>query len=140
MNLFGENLQETTVNGYVTSSGQKALPLFFPVVRKITMRMFPHKGKVYFRTRDAAALLGIKQPFQFVANCKSSLGPNTILKGPYTKAFRSPDDSDTVTFIEAHDLLEYLESSNTRYMQKYAYGMYGKVIEALRELTKELDT
>jgi len=133
MNLFGNNATSMSVEGYVTKK-KKPIPAIFPVERVIRMQTFLYQGKYYFRTRDAAALLGLKQPFQFTADCKKHLGEYAILKGDRTKPFRTNDDTDQVTFIEALDLLNYLRDDSTFMAQKFAYGMYDKVVAELVEM------
>lgn len=130
MNLFLSNEEEQAVNGYVSnvSSG------YFPVVREVRIRVFTYNGKAYFRTRDMAALLGIKQPFQFVYRCRQRLGSQAVLKGEDTRPFRPEGDGDSVTYIGAGDLLRFLESPGANNPDSYEPGMYEKVVRALREM------
>ena len=121
------------IDGFIQGKTQLDV---FPVTREIQMKLFHHNGKCYVRTRDAASLLGIKQPFQFVACCKEFLGENAILKGTDTESFRDGEDSSRVTFIEISDLLDYLLSDKTRYLQKFEGGMYMRVIKGLQSLLK----
>lgn len=109
----------------------------FPVVRTIRMKVYSHNGKKYVRTRDAADLLGMKQPFQFTANCRKYLGEGSILNDAKTEAFRSEEDSSRVTFIEISDLLDYLLYDGTNYLQNYEKGMYTPVVSALQAMVNK---
>lgn len=119
------------VNGY---TDKDATTFLFPVERVIRMKVYRHNGKHYVRTRDVADLLGMKQPFQFVANCREILGEGSILNAEDTESFRGAENSGRVTFIEANDLLDYLLGDGTNYLQTYEKGMYTQVVEALRSI------
>lgn len=123
-----------TVNGYTDKDSSTFM---FPVERVIRMKVYRHNGMHYVRTRDAADLLGMKQPFQFTANCREILGEGSILNGEDTESFRGEENSGRVTFIEANDLLNYLLHDGTNYLQTYEKGMYTQVVEALRNIVKE---
>lgn len=125
----------TSVTGYTERSNNGTS--IFPITRVIEMKVFHYNGKHYVRTRDAADLLGMKQPFQFTAYCREFLGENAILKGEDTESFRSAEDSPRVTFIEANDLLNYLLSDTTYYLQTLEKGMCRAVISGLQNLVKK---
>ena len=124
----------TSVTGYTERNNNGTS--IFPITRVIEMKVFHHNGKHYVRTRDAADLLGMKQPFQFTAYCREFLGENAILKGNDTESFRDGEDSPRVTFIEISDLLDYLLSDRTRYLQRFEGGMYMNVIAGLQNLLR----
>lgn len=86
-----------------------------PVQRILTIESFPHSGEIYFRTREVAGVLGIKQPFEFTSDIKALLGVQAIKKGEDTVDFRSIDDSSRTTFVSARDLKIFLESGNLRH-------------------------
>ena len=119
------------VTGYVDQNNDSFI---FPVERVITMKVYCHNGKRYVRTRDAADLLGMKQPFQFTANCRKILGEGSILNEEATETFRGEENNGRVTFIEVNDLYDYLVKDGTHYMQHFEKGMYTQVVEALETI------
>lgn len=129
--LLQNNAEAPCVNGFVEN---KTEPFMFPVERVIRMKVFPHNGRYYVRTREIADLLGMKQPFQFTADVREFLGEGCILNGDDTKPFREEYDTNRVTFIAINDLLEYLVSDNTSYLQTYEKGFYTHVIKALQNI------
>ncbi len=130
--IYMEETQKHVVNGFI----DRQQNYIFPVERTIRMKVYCHNGKQYVRTRDAADLLGMKQPFQFTANCRQLMGEGSILNEEKTEAFRGKEDSGRVTFIEINDLLDYLIKDGTHYMQRYEKGMYSKVVKALQDMVK----
>lgn len=135
-NLFETNENRNCIEGYVSGKENEQLPDMFPVERIIRVKVYNRLGKPYFRTRDVAALLGLKQQFQFTSDCKEFLGEHCILKGRDTEEFRSAEDSASVTFISATDLLDYLLNDSTHYRQKYIPGMYEKVVLGLQQMVR----
>lgn len=121
------------VNGFVDES---ASSFIFPVERVIRMKVFKYNGRHYVRTREIADLLGMKQPFQFTANVREYLGDGCILNGEDTKPFREECDNNRVTFIEVNDLLDYLLTDSTNYLQKYEKGIYTHTVKALQNIIK----
>ncbi len=132
MNLYMEEKTEQVIEGFVSNDENDLA--FFPVVREIRMKMFRHDGHIYFRTREASDLLGYKQPFQFVATLKKNLGENSILKGDKTKDFRTDQDTDQSTFIEAEALLRYLKSRKGPITDEHDSKITGKVVKELEYL------
>lgn len=132
--MFDETIEKEDV-GYVYNNTPRN-PFTFPVSRIIQATVFPYDGKYYFKTREVADLLGIKQPFQFNSDIKDMLGKNAILKGHYTEPFRGAGDSKRDTFIEGSNLLYILENSSVRFTNNMISTMYVKVVEALRRVYK----
>lgn len=132
--MFDETTEKEDV-GYVSDNTPRK-PFTFPVSRTIQATVFPYDGKYYFKTREVADLLGIKQPFQFNADIKEMLGKNAVLKGHYTEPFRGAADSKRETFIEGEKLLYILENSSVRFTNNMISTMYVKVVEALRRVYK----
>ena len=129
--MFG-NITENEDVGYVSKFPTG--PFTFPVSRPLQINVYPHDGKYYFKTNDVAALLGIKQQFQFTKNIKEMLGTNAILKYKKTEAFRDPADEARTTFIEGKDLYFILVNSDIKFRNRLIPGMYIKVVEALRHV------
>ena len=121
--------KQDVIDGYIAAA-EKA-PDIFPATRTITAHAYSFQGVYYFKTRELADLLGMKQPFKFTMMCRKYLGPGAILSGNETKDFRSKNDSARETFISAYDLYQYLLSDKTSSMQSYAAGMYDRVLEVL---------
>lgn len=65
-------------------------------------------GYIYFRTREVAQVLGVKQQFEFNADIKRALGVNAILKGEDTLGFRKEEDTDRTTFVGIMNLFVFL--------------------------------
>lgn len=131
--MFDEFFSEKEDVGYVSDTTPKK-PFIFPVSRPIQITVFPFGGRYFFKTREVAVLLGIKQPFQFNADIKEMLGKDAILKGHYTELFRNPDDNKRVTFIDGENLLYILENSSVRFKNNMIPTMYVRVVEALRQI------
>lgn len=129
--ILMKDTERPVVTGYVDTDNDS---FYFPVERIIRMKVYCHNGKHYVRTRDAADLLGMKQPFQFTANCRKVLGEGSILNEEATESFRGEENNGRVTFIEANDLLDYLVKDGTHYLQTYEKGMYTQVVEALESI------
>lgn len=130
---FGES-ETKCERGYIERQ-DKSFPELFPVQRSITMRVYVYKDRCYFRTRDVAALLGIKQPFQFTSDCKEILGEASIKKGEDTIHFRLEEDNNKVTFIEASDLQTVLQ--NERIQEQCIPSIYAQVKETLNFFQKD---
>lgn len=95
---------------YIAGDSLKHGTYYFPVKRVLSIKVYCHMGKRYFRTRDIALLLDIKQPFQFTEYCRKLLGPGSIVKGYRSEAFRLEEDNSKTTFIEMRDLYRYLSA------------------------------
>ena len=78
--------------------------------RTITVPIFEYNGKYYFRIRDIANLLEVKQLFQFTADIRKEIGENAILKYNETNAFRTKKDLPRTPFISAENLLLYFKN------------------------------
>lgn len=77
--------------------------------RTITVEVFPYEGDVYFRTREIAWVLGVKQPFELTSDIKKVLGVKAIKKGTETEGFRNEiEDDSRTTFISATNLKRFL--------------------------------
>ena len=130
--LFGE-VEIRSETGYIENE-EETIPEIFPVQRSITMKTYVYGRHCYFRTRDVAALLGIKQPFQFTSDCKEILGESSIKKGEDTASFRLEEDNNKVTFIEAADLQIVL--SDEKIKEQCIPSIYTQVKEALQSIVK----
>lgn len=95
---------------YIAGSLLKHGTYFFPIKRVLQIRVYCYNEKRYFRTRDVALLLDIKQPFQFTADIRRLLGAGSIVKGYRSEPFRLEEDNSKTTFIEMHDLYRCLSS------------------------------
>lgn len=85
--------------------------------RTITATIFSHEGEIYFRTREIAGILGLKQPFEFTAHIRRTLGDDVIKTGHFTEPFRSEDDKSSTTFVSSKDLKKFLK--NFKVEQKF---------------------
>ena len=132
--MEGFAVSDTEV-GYVKNRQKDFL---FPVTRTVTARVYPHNGKYYFRTREIISVLGVKQQFQFVDDCRKIMGADTIINGEKTKPFRGEENTDRVTFISADDLYAFLSTPFVQNSNKPENGMLEKVMRELRNyLTDE---
>lgn len=78
--------------------------------RVISVPVFRYDKNVYFRVRDIANLLEVKQVYQFTSDIKKVLGYHAILKYENTKNFRTKHDLPSAPFVKAEDLLLFLEN------------------------------
>lgn len=130
-----EFAKENTHIGYIHNNDTKCF--IFPVTRPLYITCTQHEGEYYLKTRDVAQLLGIKQPFQFVANIKKILGKESVLNGVKTEEFRGKEDDYRTTFINGKDLLHFFTVTQQQYKQNKLHGMYLEFMQALDQLVNE---
>lgn len=117
------------IEGYISKD---VIPEIFPVFRVITAKSYKHEDTYYFRTREIAGILGIKQPSYLVKLCKKTLGENCIVNGDLSTVFRKDDDDERTAFISADDLLKFLTTSKTEIKDTETRE---KMTKALRKYT-----
>ena len=78
------------------------------VKRTVSVNAYEFNGKTYFKTREIADLLQIKQPYDFTQNIKKMFPLTGIIKGDDTRLFRKKTDDERETFVEKGVLVSYL--------------------------------
>ena len=78
--------------------------------RKIELKIYKDKetGTPYLKVRDVAAVLGIKQPFEFTADIKKKHGPDSIKTGYDLPHLLNTDDTKRATYVSFKDLYDFL--------------------------------
>ena len=126
MALFDSNEKEVSL-GYV---GKETAPVVFPVERVVSIRSYFFNGIYYFKPKDIANLMGLKQPSQFTRDLKDYIGEEKVLKGLITRSFRDKDDDERSPFIPAKEIYGFLLDPVCR-NQKCDPEMRRKVAETL---------
>lgn len=90
--------------------------------RKVTMKLYKNKvtketTQYYLKIRDVAAVLGIKQPFEFASDIKEKMGKDVVKDGHALPNLLATDDTKRATYISIEDLYNYL-TINTNWRQK----------------------
>ena len=88
--------------------------MFLETKRTIQIEVIDYKNKFYVRTAEVAAVLGIKQQFEFTSNIREMYGEKAILKGKETLLFREEEDNNRTTFISVTTLKKYLKNPGSR--------------------------
>ncbi len=83
----------------------------------------------YVRLWDIAQLLGVKQPFQLVADMKEFLGEEAILSGEATEPYRFKEDTSRALYMEVRNVVFYLRRARIR--QKFSNNIKAQLVTEL---------
>ena len=95
------------------------------------IEVISYKGEIFFRTKEVAEVLDVKQPFNFNFYIKEK----KIWKGKRTADFRKPSDDYRTTFIRIQILCDFLQSEAFEHRLRYNQS---KKAELLAELARYL--
>lgn len=99
------------------------------------IEVISYKGEIFFRTKEVAEVLDVKQPFNFNFYIKEYAGEKKIWKGKRTADFRKPSDDYRTTFIRIQILCDFLQSEAFEHRLRYNQS---KKAELLAELARYL--
>ena len=106
--------------------------------RTVTLKVYTDKsGHEYLKIRDVAAVLGVKQPFEFTADLKLRLTPDAIKSGRNLIDLTPVDDSLRATYITLLDLYRFLDCGG-EWKCKMNLTKKRELITELKKIVEEL--
>ena len=107
--------------------------------RTITLKIYTDASKTqYLKIRDVAAVLGIKQPFEFTSDLKKRLTPDAIKSAQQLKDLTPVDDTQKAVYISIRDLYRFLDCGG-EWKCKMNLAKKRELITELKEMVQELN-
>lgn len=107
-------------------------PAVMRTKRELCVTAYPYQGTYYFKIREIADVLAVKQPFQFTFNIRKALGNGAIRKGEDTQEIRKESDHPMTPFISVDDIIRFMVLKSTR--DTYDKSLvYSRMLEELLE-------
>ena len=107
--------------------------------RVITLKIYKDATKTqYLKVRDVAAVLCIKQPFEFTHDLTMRLGPDAVKHGIQLKELTPVDDTPRAVYISIVDLYRFL-NCGTEWKCKMNLTKKRELVSELKEMVQELN-
>ena len=107
--------------------------------RTVVLKVYTDKaGHEYLKIRDVAAVLGVKQPFEFTADLKARLTPSAVKHGKELVDLTPVDDSTKATYITLLDLYRFLDCGG-EWKCKMNLDKKRELVAELKEIVPELN-